>query len=123
LAKIQDTLIDENGEPLSLATLGRKRPQRGGEAGSIAHALRNRGYIRLGERSDSVRVELCAGAFTPLTLIGALFWLHDRRARRIVLDIRWSDGELSLERFSSIGAFANWVEALPESKPARPLPA
>lgn len=112
----EDFLIDDRGERLPVAELGRRLGRRKTDDALIQHAVWELGYIRAATRSDGMMVELRAAAFSLVTLIGALFAITDYRPSRILLTIYEDDGRHTSETFASLGAFAARAEML--SQPA-----
>ena len=116
-----DFLVDDKGRVLLAALLaeriGRDGPGKIDDA-LIQYAVCELGYIHIAKRFDGLSVELCASAFSLVTLIGALFAITDHRPSQIFLTVYRDQGQRSLETFTSIGGFANRAEILAQPSSA-----
>lgn len=87
--------------------------QVGGEA--ISHAVRERGWIHIAHRAESVRITFSVGRFTQKGLLGALLAL-DRFPARILLSA-FVSGQWSHTMFSSLAGFAAHAENIAADEP------
>ena len=121
MSSADDFLVDDEGQVFPAASLAERLGR--GKSGKIddaliQHAVRELGYIHVANGSDGLSVELRAGAFSLVTLIGALFAVTDRKPSHILLTVYRDEGQGSTESFTSIGAFANRAEILAQSPSA-----
>jgi len=115
MSSADDFLIDDEGKILPVPSLALRFGRSKADDALIQHAVCDLGYIRAATRSDGMMVELRAGAFSLITLIGALFSITDRRPTRILLTIYGDEGRHTSETFASLGAFAARAEMLAQS--------
>lgn len=111
-------LIDETGKvwPANSATLARRLGHVDARIDLAVFAVRERGAIHIRSIEDGVRVTLRPGAFSRVTLAGALQALNDIAPTRILLITR-SGGESHAEIFTSVFAFIEHAEQLASDPP------
>jgi len=111
-------LIDDDGEPWRLDSpeLARRVGCRDPRLGLVDFAVTERGFIHVRPIEAGVRVALRPGAFSPVTLAGALQVLNDIGPRRILLVVGSGDNR-AVELFSSIFEFVERAEHLASDPP------
>lgn len=113
-----DTIIDDDGEPWPLDSpeLARRLRCRDLRFGLADFAVVERGFIHIRPVETGVRVALRPGAFSPVTLAGALQVLNELRPRRILLVVG-SGPDRVAELFTSIFEFVERAEHLASDPP------
>jgi hypothetical protein len=113
-----DMIIDDDGEPwpLDSAELARRLGCHDLHLGLADFAVAQRGFIHIRPIETGVRVGLRPGAFSPVTLAGALQVLNDLSPRRILL-VAGSGQDRMAEIFTSIFEFVERAEELASNPP------
>ena len=108
-----DLIIDDDGEPwpLDSAELARRLGCRDLRLGLADFAVVQRGFIHIRPIETGVRVGLSPGAFSPVTLAGALQVLNDLSPRRILMVVGSGQDRMA-ELFTSIFEFVERAEQL-----------
>src|SRR5215469_2318398 len=107
-------LIDESGEPWPVSSphLARHLGYDDPRLDLSRFAVARRGFVHLRPIEDGVRVALCPGAFSRVTLAGTLQALNQLAPRRILLVT-----DAGAELFASIFAFIEHAEYLASDPP------
>jgi len=107
-------LIDERGEPWPAHSLllARRLGYDDARLDLARFAVARRGFVHLRPIEDGVRVALCPGAFSRVTLAGTLQALNELAPRRILLVT-----DTSAELFASVFAFIEHAEYLAADPP------
>lgn len=111
-------LIDETGKawPANSSGLARRLGYVDARTDLAAFAVAERGAIHIRSIEDGVRITLRPGAFSRVTLAGALQALNDIEPTRILLLTR-AGSETHAEIFTSVFAFVERAEQLAEDPP------
>lgn len=115
---VTSVLIDEEGKAwlANSAVLARRLGHVDARVDLATFAVRERGAIHIRSIEDGVRVTLCPGGFSRVTLAGALQTLNDLAPPRIMLVTR-SHKETHAELFTSVFAFIERAEQLAAEPP------